>query len=132
MQTPAAGPSGGMPRAIVDHADQCPPAVLDFDGDVLRPGVDRVLDQLLDHRRRPLDHFARGDAVDQRRRKLLNPAKFHGKDYRGIKPQDEAVLLRRWARAGQIVPPLHEVFLLGASEALPPAKEPSQSPAWPG
>ena len=30
----------------------------------LRAGIERVLDQLLDHARRPLDHLARGDAVD--------------------------------------------------------------------
>ena len=30
------------------------------------PGVDRVFDQFLERRRRPLDHFARGDAVDER------------------------------------------------------------------
>ena len=31
----------------------------------LRAGVERVLDQFLDRRRRPLDHFAGGDAVDE-------------------------------------------------------------------
>ena len=30
------------------------------------PGVDGVLEQLLDHARRPLDHLARGDLVDHR------------------------------------------------------------------
>ena len=63
--------------AVVDHADQRPPAVFDFDDDLRRPGVDRILDQFLHDRRRPLDHLAGGDAVDERRRQLLNPAAFH-------------------------------------------------------
>ena len=41
-----------------------PPAGLDRDLDRFRAGVERVLDQFLDRRRRPLDHLARGDAVD--------------------------------------------------------------------
>jgi hypothetical protein len=32
--------------------------------DAARPGVERILDQFLDDARRPLDHLARGDAVD--------------------------------------------------------------------
>ena len=40
-----------------------------------RAGVERVLDQLLDRRGRPLDHFAGGDAVDQQR---IEAANRHG------------------------------------------------------
>jgi hypothetical protein len=68
--------------AVVDDADQRPPAVLHLDQDVGRAGVDRVLDQLLHDRRRPLDHLARGDAVDQGRGQLLDPAALHRADYR--------------------------------------------------
>ena len=35
---------------------------------VVGAGVDRVVDQLLDHRRRPLDHLARRDLIDHVRR----------------------------------------------------------------
>ena len=53
--------------AVVDDADQRPPARFDRDLDALRAGVERVLDELLDRRGRPLDDFAGGDAVDQQR-----------------------------------------------------------------
>ena len=36
-----------------------------FDIDAGGAGIDRVLDQFLDHRRRPLDDFAGGDLVDE-------------------------------------------------------------------
>src|SRR5205814_8100614 len=58
-------------------------AVLDFDDDLTRPGVERVLDQLLHDRRRSFDHLPGGDAVDQRGRKLLNGPAIHRADYRG-------------------------------------------------
>ena len=51
------------PRTVVAHPDQALPAVLDLDPDRARTGVERVLDQLLDDRRRSLDHLARGDLV---------------------------------------------------------------------
>ena len=60
---------------VVDDADQPSPAGLDRDLDRLRPGVERVLDQFLDRRRRPLDHLARGDAVDDKR---IETANRHG------------------------------------------------------
>ena len=42
-------------------------------------GVERVLDQLLDRRRRPLDHLAGGDAVDEQR---IEAADWHGNSLR--------------------------------------------------
>ncbi len=60
---------------VVDDADQPSPAGFDRDLDRLRPGVERVLDQFLDRRRRPLDHLARGDAVDDER---IETANRHG------------------------------------------------------
>jgi hypothetical protein len=42
-----------------------PPAAIGEHVDPARAGVDRVLDQLLDHARRAFDHFAGGDAVDE-------------------------------------------------------------------
>ena len=50
--------------AVVGDADQAPPAAVGHDLDAACAGVERVLDQFLDHARRPLDHLAGGDAVD--------------------------------------------------------------------
>jgi hypothetical protein len=56
---------GRHPGPVVDDADQAAPARLDRHVDGARAGVDGVLDQFLDGGRRPLDHLARGDAVDE-------------------------------------------------------------------
>ena len=53
------------PLAIVLDADRLLAAELDGDGDAAGAGVERVLDQLLDDRGRPLDDLARGDLVRQ-------------------------------------------------------------------
>ena len=53
------------PLAIVLDANQLLAAELDGDRDATRAGVERVLDQLLDDRRRPLDDFAGGDLVGE-------------------------------------------------------------------
>ena len=50
--------------AVVGDADQPAAAAVGEHVDALRAGVERVLDQFLDHARRPLDHLAGGDAVD--------------------------------------------------------------------
>ena len=65
--------------AVVGDADQRAPARFDRDVDAPRAGVERVLDQLLDRRSRPLDHFAGGDAVDQQR---IEAADGHGSNRR--------------------------------------------------
>ena len=49
--------------AVVRHTDHGRAAAADLDGDVLRPGVQRVFAQLLDHGSRALDDLARGDHV---------------------------------------------------------------------
>ena len=51
------------PAAVVHHADHALAAGLHFDAHRPRPGIQRVFEQLLHHRRRPLHHLARGDAV---------------------------------------------------------------------
>ena len=56
------------PLAVVLDANQLLAAELDGDRDAPRAGVDRVLDQLLDDRRRPLDDLAGGDLVGEVRR----------------------------------------------------------------
>ena len=47
--------------AVVGDEDAFGAAAVELDEHVARPGVDRVLDQLFDHRGRPLDDLARGD-----------------------------------------------------------------------
>ncbi|PRQ02505.1 hypothetical protein ENSA5_22360 [Enhygromyxa salina] len=54
--------------AIVDHPDALAPAGLELDLDPRGPRVDRVLDQLLDDRARPLDDLAGRDLIGERRR----------------------------------------------------------------
>ena len=51
--------------AVVAHAAKRDAAGLDLDLDAARAGVEAVLDQFLDHRRRPLDDLAGGDLVDE-------------------------------------------------------------------
>ena len=51
--------------AVVGDADQALAAAGGDDVDPLRTGIERVLHQLLHHRRRPLHHLAGGDLVDQ-------------------------------------------------------------------
>src|SRR3546814_19483491 len=47
-------------------------AFLQVDVDPVRAGAERVLDQFLDHRSRPLDDFAGGDLVDEGVGQLLD------------------------------------------------------------
>ena len=61
---------------VVRHPDEAAPARLDRDLDRARPGVERVLDQLLHRRSRPLDHLARGDAIDKQG---IETANWHGR-----------------------------------------------------
>ena len=51
---------------VVVDPDQPPPAAVGQDLDPAGAGVERILDQFLDHARRALDHLAGGDAVDER------------------------------------------------------------------
>ena len=60
------------PLAVVLDVNQLLAAKLDGDGDTPRAGVDRVLDQLLDHRGRPLDDFAGRNLVREIAGKDLN------------------------------------------------------------
>ena len=53
------------PFAVVLDADLLLAAELDVDREPRRAGVDRVLDQLLDDRGRPLDDLAGGDLVGE-------------------------------------------------------------------
>ena len=73
--TESARSASSMPRPSSVTRIKPAPAGLDRDLDAFRPGVERVLDQFLDRRRRPLDHFARGDAVDDQR---IETANWHG------------------------------------------------------
>ena len=61
------------PLAVVFDPQQFLPAELDRHRDPRRAGVERVLDQLLDHRGRTLDDFAGGDLIGEVERKAMNP-----------------------------------------------------------
>jgi hypothetical protein len=58
--------------AVVAHAYERRAAVLDLDVDAPRPGVERVLAELLDDGRRPLDDLPGRDLVDEVVRKSLD------------------------------------------------------------
>jgi hypothetical protein len=58
--------AGRHTAAVVGHLDPGEPAVHDPYLDPRRSGVDRVLDQFLERRGRPLDHFACSNTVDER------------------------------------------------------------------
>ena len=47
--------------AVVGHLNEIATAAADVNGDCRCAGVDAVLDQFLDRRKRPLDHLAGGD-----------------------------------------------------------------------
>ena len=49
--------------AVVDHLDQLAASGLNVHANAAGTGIERVLQQLLRHRRRALDHLARGDLV---------------------------------------------------------------------
>jgi hypothetical protein len=58
--------------AVVHDPHQRDPALLERHVDAAGPGVERVLQQLLDHARRPLHDLAGRDAVDHRWREFLD------------------------------------------------------------
>ena len=62
--TASARSAGAHAAAVVADADEREAAGRRHHLDLAGAGVERVLDQLLDHARRPLDHLAGGDAVD--------------------------------------------------------------------
>ena len=55
--------SRSMPAAVVGDADQPPAAGFDVHPDIRRARIERVLEQFLDDRCRPLHHLSRGDLV---------------------------------------------------------------------
>ena len=63
---------GSHAAAVIGDRDQRLAAILEGDLDAVGAGIDRVLDQFLDRRRRALDDLARGDAVDENGRQLAD------------------------------------------------------------
>src|SRR6267143_118584 len=61
---------------IIDHADHALTANFHFDANGVRAGVQRVFEQLLHHRRGPLDNFARRDFIGHRFRQYAYAAHF--------------------------------------------------------
>ena len=49
--------------AVVGNADQPPPARLDLDANAAGASVESVLQQLFDHRGRPVHYLAGGDLI---------------------------------------------------------------------
>ena len=78
--------------AVVRDADHLQPALRHRNVDPRRPRIDRVLHQLLDDARGPLDHLAGGDLVDQRRRQLSDGRhgikRHKGRNVRGSRNRD--------------------------------------------
>ena len=58
--------------AVVDEPDRLGAADFDIDIDAGRPGVEAVLEELLDDAGGPFDHLAGGDLVDHRHRQLTD------------------------------------------------------------
>jgi hypothetical protein len=56
---------GAHPHAVVAHADELAPGVLEIHSDGRAAGIDGVLHQLLHDRRRALHHLAGGNLVDE-------------------------------------------------------------------
>ena len=52
--------------SVVGDGDEVAAAAADLDAHARRTGVERVLDELLDHGSRAFDHLAGGDLVDER------------------------------------------------------------------
>ena len=71
-ETASSSSSGGMPEPSSVTRIRFEPAAGGGDLDARRAGVERVLDQFLDHARRTLDDLAGGDLVDHRFGKLAN------------------------------------------------------------
>ena len=53
------------PRAVVDDPDQADPSAPRHDFDVLRPGIEAVLNEFFDDGRRAIDHLAGGDLASE-------------------------------------------------------------------
>ena len=70
---------------ILDH-DPLDPAALQRHGHARRPGVQRVLHQLLHRRSRSLDHLAGRDAVHQALRQSLDSRSLHASTYHASTP----------------------------------------------
>jgi hypothetical protein len=51
--------------AIIHHADETPPALLQCNIDTLCTGIERILDEFLDGRSRTLDNLARSNAINE-------------------------------------------------------------------
>jgi hypothetical protein len=70
----------GHAAAIVDDANEAPAAQFDRDVDAASARIERILDELLDGRGRPLDDLARRDAIDKNGIKTTDG---HGRGHQG-------------------------------------------------
>ena len=62
-----------MPASVVPHEDALDASSLELHLDARGPGVQRVLDQLLDDGGRPFHHLSGGDPVDHLTGQAVDP-----------------------------------------------------------
>ena len=99
--------------AVVADADQAHAAFLQVDVDAARAGVERVLDQFLDHGRRAFDDLAGGDLVDEGVGKLADAARLAGASPNARRQDQSAVMI-----AAQGLPPPAAVACRSRTAAL--------------
>jgi len=68
----------GHPAPVVAYTDKLPTAVFDGNGDLCRPGVDGIFDQLFDNTGRTLHNFTGRNFVDQQIRQDMDSARLRG------------------------------------------------------
>src|SRR5947209_6283350 len=64
----------GDTGAVIGHTNGAQSTSSNVDANLLRSGIERVVDQLSHHRNRSLNHLAGGDALHHGRRKHLDVA----------------------------------------------------------
>src|SRR6185437_6984112 len=83
---------------VVAHADKARTPGLDIHLDPRGAGIEAVLDQFLDHGRRPLDDFAGGDLVDEFGRKQADrghPRTLAANGWRAVSWTESSATRRR-------------------------------------
>src|SRR5882724_1925718 len=90
------------PMTVVDHPDQTLAALLRFNANRFRSCVQRVLQQLFDHRRRPFHNLTCGNLVGNSFRQYANTA--HGRCSLGGRTfRSDVEVAAAWALAPEAV-----------------------------
>src|ERR1700722_16358207 len=93
--------------AIVGDADPPPAAAVGENVDPAGAGVDGIFHQFLDHARRPLDHLARGDAVDDLFGKLADGHRVRDSRRWGVNVGAKA---RKSMQRDREIPLFHSIY----------------------